>query len=105
MKLPHVIPVMSEKSYAGSTKGVYVFQVPLSLNKNEIKQAVEEQFNVTVTGIKTLVQSGKAIRFSKGKGRYPGVTNRKDTKKAYVTLKDGDSIKAFESVEAQEENK
>lgn len=105
MKIQHVIPLMSEKSYASSTSGVYVFKVPLEFNKNEIQQAIETQFEVTVTNVKTLVQSGKAIRFSRGKRRYPGTTNRKDTKKAYVTLKEGDSIKVFETTEAQEEKK
>jgi len=51
-----------------------------------------------------LVQSGKAIRFSRGKNRYPGTTNRKDTKKAYVTLAEGNSIKVFEEP-AKEEKK
>jgi len=105
MKLPHVIPVVSEKTYAQSSGGVYVFRVPLSMNKNEIKSAVEEQFEVTVTKVKTLVQDGKTIRFSRGKRRYPGTATRKDFKKAYVTLKDGDSIKVFDTEEVKEEKK
>ena len=58
---------------------------------------METQFEVKVTRIKTLVQSGKAIRFSRGKNRYPGTTTRKDSKKAYVTLAEGDSIQIFET--------
>ncbi len=105
MKLIHISPVMSEKAYASSTRNVYVFAAPLECNKNEIKAAVEAQFGVTVTNIKTLVQNGKSVRFSRGKRRYPGTTTRKDVKKAYVTLKDGDSIKVFDTEEQTEEKK
>ena len=82
-----------------------MFRVPLDLNKNEITAAIEEQFGVSVVNIKTLVQNGKAVRFSRGKRSYPGTTHRKDTKKAYVTLKDGDSIKVFDTQEQTEEKK
>ena len=105
MKLIQVTPVMSEKAYASSTRSVYVFAAPLDSNKNEIRAAVESQFGVTVTGIKTLIQDGKTVRFSRGKRRYPGTTTRKDVKKAYVTLKDGDSIKVFDTEEQTEEKK
>lgn len=90
-----VIPRATEKAYAQSQNNVYVFNVPLTANKQQIAAAVEAQFNVKVTNIKTLVQSGKAIRFSRGKNRYPGTTTRKDSKKAYVTLAAGDSIQMF----------
>lgn len=102
MKLANITPLVSEKAYANSQNGVYVFNVPLNMNKNEIKAAIEEQFEVTVTSIKTLVQDGKSVRFSRGKRRYPGTTTRKDTKKAYATLKDGDSIKVFDTQEQTE---
>ena len=92
-----VIPRATEKAYAQSQNNVYVFNVPLTANKQEITAAVETQFEVKVTRIKTLVQSGKAIRFSRGKNRYPGTTTRKDSKKAYVTLAEGDSIQIFET--------
>lgn len=99
-----VIPRATEKAYAQSQNNVYVFNVPLTANKQEIVAAVEAQFEVKVTGIKTLVQSGKAVRFSRGKNRYPGTTHRKDTKKAYVTLAEGNSIKVFDEP-AEEEKK
>ena len=99
-----VIPRATEKAYAQSQRNVYVFNVPLTANKQEIVAAVEAQFEVKVTGIKTLVQSGKAVRFSRGKNRYPGTTNRKDSKKAYVTLAEGSSIQVFEQP-AEEEKK
>lgn len=101
-----VIPRATEKAYAQSQNNVYVFNVPLTANKQQIAAAVEAQFNVKVTGIKTLVQSGKSIRFSRGKNRYPGTTNRKDSKKAYVTLAAGDSIQVFaEQTAAEAEEK
>ena len=105
MKLANITPVMSENAYGKSLANVYVFRVPLDLNKNEITAAIEEQFGVSVVNIKTLVQNGKAVRFSRGKRSYPGTTHRKDTKKAYVTLKDGDSIKVFDTQEQTEEKK
>lgn len=99
-----VTPRATEKAYAQSQANVYVFNVPLTANKQEIAEAVETQYEVKVTGIKTLVQSGKAVRFSRGKNRYPGTTNRKDSKKAYVTLAEGNSIQVFEQP-AEEETK
>ena len=105
MTLISVIPRVSEKAYAQSQNNVYVFNVPLTANKQEIAAAVEAQFEVKVERIKTLVQSGKAVRFSRGKIRYPGTTNRKDNKKAYVTLAAGSSIQVFDQPATEEEKK
>lgn len=100
-----IVPRATEKAYAQSlATNTYVFSVPLDANKQQIIAAVESQFDVKVTTIKTLVQNGKAVRFSRGKNRYPGTTNRKDSKKAYVTLAEGDSIQVFD-VPAEEEKK
>jgi len=105
MTLISIIPRATEKSYAASlASNTYIFTVPLTANKREIAEAVEAQFEVKVTGVRTLVQSGKAVRYSRGKNRYPGTTNRKDTKKAYVTLAEGDSIQVFDQP-AEEEKK
>ncbi len=98
-----VTPVTTEKAYGQSQKNVYVFKAPLTANKQQIGAAIESQYGVKVAGIKTLVQSGKAIRFSRGKNRYPGTTNRTNSKKAYVTLSEG-SISVFEQP-AEEEKK
>jgi large subunit ribosomal protein L23 len=105
MKLISVTPRATEKAYGQSQNNVYVFNVPLNANKQEIASAVETQFEVKVTGVKTLVQSGKAIRYSRGKRRYPGTTHRTDTKKAYVTLAEGSSIQVFDTAQATEEKK
>ncbi len=106
MKLISVTPRATEKAYAQVMRtNTYVFNVPLGANKQEIASAVEKQFDVKVTSIKTLVQAGKSIRFSRGKRRFPGTTNRQDTKKAYVTLAEGSSIRVFDEATEQEEEK
>jgi large subunit ribosomal protein L23 len=99
-----VTPVTTEKAYGQSQKNVYVFNVPVAANKNEILAAIETQYGVKVAAIKTLIQSGKSIRFSRGKNRYPGTTTRSDSKKAYVTLAAGSSLAIFEQP-AEEETK
>jgi len=91
-----VFPRATEKAYAQSKNNVYVFDAPVSANKQQIVAAIEAQFSVKIVGIKTLIQNGKAVRFSKGKRSQPGNTNRKDLKKAYVTLAEGNSIKVFD---------
>lgn len=100
-----VTPRATEKAYRQiSSKNTYIFDVPLTATKREIAATVAEQYSVTVKTVSTLVQSGKAVRFSRGKNRYPGKTNRKDSKKAYVVLAEGSSIQVFEEP-AKEEKK
>ena len=91
-----VTPRATEKAYAASKNNEYIFNVPLNANKNQIVEAIEANYDVKVLTIKTLVQAGKSIRFSRGKNRYPGNTKRSDSKKAYVRLADGDSIRVFD---------
>lgn len=100
-----IIPRATEKAYSQSLKNVYVFNAPMTANKQEIVAAVEAQFEVKVTNIKTLVQNGKAIRFSRGKRAQPGKTTRRDSKKAYVTLAKGDSIKVFDETPVETSDK
>jgi large subunit ribosomal protein L23 len=90
-----VFPKSTEKAYAQSKSNVYVFDAPVGANKQQISDAVETQFKVKVVSIKTLIQTGKAIRVSRGKRSQPDTVLRKDAKKAYVTLAKGDSIKIF----------
>ena len=99
-----VTPRATEKAYRLSTsQNTYIFDVPVAANKQQITDAVEAQYEVKVVSIKTAVQSGKAVRYSRGKRRYPGTTHRQDSKKAYVTLAEGNSIKVFdESTESEE---
>ncbi|PID29874.1 50S ribosomal protein L23 [Candidatus Saccharibacteria bacterium] len=104
MNIIHISPRTTEKAYQLVTRdNTYVFDVPLGANKQQITDAVESQYDVKVAAVRTLVQSGKAIRYSRGKRRYPGTTTRRDSKKAYVTLVEGNSIKVFdESTESEE---
>lgn len=103
MNLTLVTPRATEKAYRlVSAQNTYIFNVPLDANKQQIADAVEAQFDgVAVASVKTLVQNGKAVRYSRGKHRYPGTTNRKDSKKAYVTLSKG-AIKVFDTEEVKE---
>lgn len=98
-----ITPRATEKSYRLATlQNTYVFNVPLDANKQQIISAVESEYDgVKVASVKTVVQSGKAVRFSRGKNRYPGTTKRKDSKKAYVTLSEGE-IKMFATAEGEE---
>lgn len=91
-------PRMSEKAYAQSQNGVYVFMVPLRANKQTIADAVQAQFKVTVERINIVVAKGKVVRSYRKRSR--GVAGqRADQKKAYVTLKAGDKLAIFESPE------
>lgn len=88
-------PRISEKAYGQSiTKNTYVFVVPTSSSKNTVAEAVEAQFGVTVTGINILNVKGKVKRTVRKGGRQ-SLGKDIDIKKAYVTLKDGDSITVF----------
>ncbi|MBR2841430.1 50S ribosomal protein L23 [Candidatus Saccharibacteria bacterium] len=102
IKLNILEPRATEKTYAEQTKRVYVFPVDMKASKQAIAKRVEDEFNVKVTEVKTLIRKGKKTRFSKGKHAYPGITYRKDRKFAYVKLAEGNSIRVFEE---QEDNK
>ena len=82
-------PVVSEKSYALLDQNKYTFLVDPAANKTEIKIAVEKVFKVTVTGVNTINRVGKKRRTRYGTGRRP------DTKRAIVTVADGDRIDLF----------
>lgn len=94
--LINIFPRATEKAYGQAKNNVYIFDAPVSANKQQILAAVESQFEVKVVSIKTLIQNGKAVRASKGKRSQPGIAFRKDLKKAYITLAEGDSIKVFD---------
>ncbi len=82
-------PVVSEKSYGLLDEGKYTFVVAPDANKTQIKQAVEEVFRVKVTGVNTLNRQGKRRRTRFGWGKRP------DTKRAIVTVAEGESIPIF----------
>ena len=79
-------PIITEKATLASEGGAVVFEVAMDATKPEIKAAVEALFNVKVKAVNTTVTKGKVKRF---RGR-PGT--RRDVKKAYVTLVEGNTI-------------
>ena len=79
-------PIITEKATNASENGAVVFEVSMAATKPEIKRAVEELFKVKVKAVNTLIAKGKTKRF-KGK-----MGKRKDIKKAYVMLEDGNTI-------------
>lgn len=79
-------PVVTEKSTLGSEHGQVTFRVPLTATKPQIKSAVEALWNVEVKGVNTLVHKGKTKR-TKGIKAF-----RSDSKKAIVTLAEGQMI-------------
>lgn len=85
-------PIVSEKSYALLDSNVYTFQVHPSASKPEIGDAVEKIFGVRVIKVNTLNRDGKRRR-----NRRTWTTgSRPDTKRAFVTLAEGDHIDLFE---------
>jgi len=86
-------PIVSEKSYALSEKGVYLFVVPKATNKVEIRRSVEHVFNVKVVKVNTLNRPGKRKRNRK----KPTFGHRPSTKRAFVTLAPGQTIPLFET--------
>ena len=99
VKLHLLEPRATEKTYLEQAKRTYVFPVKPGMSKQEIARLVAKEFNVTVVDVRTLIRNGKKMKFSKGKHAYPGITHHQDKKFAYVTLKEGDSIKVFEEPE------
>jgi large subunit ribosomal protein L23 len=85
-------PVVSEKSYNLLDEGAYTFKVHTEANKIEIRQAVEAIFDVKVLKVTTANRKGKRKRNRRALtfGRRP------DTKRAIVTLVEGDRIDLFE---------
>ena len=86
-------PVVSEKSYALLETNQYTFIVHPSASKPEISDAVESIFDVTVLKVNTLNRQGKKTR----NRRTGKVGSKSSTKRAIVTLAEGDSIDLFES--------
>ena len=86
-------PVVSEKSYNLLDEGAYTFKVHPDANKIQIRQAVESIFDVRVLKVTTANRQGKRKRNRRALtfGRRP------DTKRAIVTLVEGDTIDLFES--------
>lgn len=79
-------PVITEKATMGSQHNQVTFRVPLDANKTIIRDAVQSVFKVKVTGVNTSTHKGK-MKVFKGRRALRG-----DTKKAIVTLAEGQTI-------------
>jgi large subunit ribosomal protein L23 len=84
-----VRPVISEKSYGLLDDNKYTFIVAPDANKTQIKIAIEQIFNVRVVGVNTINRQGKRKRTRFGYGRRP------NTRRAIVSLAEGDRIEIF----------
>ena len=87
-------PIVSEKSYAASVRGSYTFRVHNDAHKTQIRQAVEELFQVRVQAVNVIKVQPKPKRRGLIRGQKPG------WKKAIVQLREGDSIEIFEGAQA-----
>jgi large subunit ribosomal protein L23 len=79
-------PVITEKATMASEANAVVFEVAMDATKPAIKDAVEGLFGVKVKAVNTTITKGKTKRFRGIRGK------RKDVKKAYVTLEEGNTI-------------
>ncbi|PYP42120.1 MAG: 50S ribosomal protein L23 [Gemmatimonadetes bacterium] len=86
-----VRPLITEKSSAAyQTRKEYAFEVHPEANKYQIREALEKQFGVHVTAVRTMQMRRAEVT----RGRIRGATGR--WKKAVVTLKEGESLPIFE---------
>jgi large subunit ribosomal protein L23 len=85
-------PVVSEKSYVLSAADRYTFRVHADAHKTQIRQAVEELFDVHVVEVRTLSVKSKPKR----RGSTSGRTRR--WKKAIVQVRAGESIPVFQGL-------
>ena len=86
-------PVVSEKSYSLIGDRKYSFRVHKDAHKTQIRQAVEELFNVHVEGVNISQVRPKPKRRGMSRGVRPG------WKKAIVQLREGDTIEIFEGAQ------
>lgn len=89
-----IAPVVSEKSYGLLDENKYTFLVRKDANKTEIKLAIEELFKVKVLNVNTSNRIGKKYRTRYGAGSRP------DSKRAIVSLAQGDRIDIFNAPNA-----
>jgi len=86
-------PVVSEKSYSLIETDKYVFKVHKDAHKTQIRQAVEQMFDVHVLSVNVSTVPSKPKRRGATKGRRPG------WKKAIVQLRQGESIEFFQGAQ------
>jgi large subunit ribosomal protein L23 len=86
-------PVVSEKSYSLIEDGKYSFRIHPQAHKTQVRQAVEELFDVTVERVNIVKVQAKPKRRGLSKGVKPG------WKKAVVQLREGDTIEIFQGAQ------
>ena len=89
-------PVLSEKSHMLSHSRTYMFEVPLSANKQEVARAVEAQYEVGVTSVRLAHRQGK-VKGAWQRKRRNVMGSTSERKRAYVSLKEGDNLPFFEA--------
>ena len=87
-------PVVSEKSYVLSAANRYTFRVHPNAHKTQIRQAIQDLFDVNVVDVRTISVKSKPKR----RGTVSGRT--RVWKKAIVQLRDGESIPIFHGLAA-----
>jgi large subunit ribosomal protein L23 len=90
-------PVVSEKSYVLASANKYTFRVHPDAHKTQIRQAVEQLFEVTVVDVRTMSVKSKPKRRGWTSGRT------RQWKKAIVEVREGDSIPIFQGLAGLEE--
>ena len=86
-------PVISEKSYEQITQNKYTFKVHQDAHKTQVRQAVEELFDVTVVSVNILKVQPKPKRRGTRRGVRPG------WKKAVVQIRKGEEIEIFKGAQ------
>ena len=89
-------PVVSEKTFVLAETGKYTFRVHDRAHKTQIRQAIEELFDVKVVEVRTASVKSKPKR----RGNIAGRTRR--WKKAIVQVREGDTIPIFQGLEGSE---
>jgi large subunit ribosomal protein L23 len=90
-------PVVSEKTYVLATADKYTFRVHPDAHKTQIRQAVEQLFDVRVVDVRTMSVKSKPKRRGLTSGRT------RQWKKAIVQVREGDSIPIFQGLQGLEE--
>ena len=88
-----IAPVLSEKSYRGIEDGKYSFRVHQDAHKTQVRQAVEQLFEVKVERVNIVKVQPKPKRRGLSRGKRPG------WKKAIVQLREGNTIEIFEGAQ------
>ena len=88
-----ITPVVSEKSYGQIVQNRYTFKVHKDAHKTQVRQAVEQLFDVSVLAVNIVKVQPKPKRRGVTRGTRPG------WKKAIVQLQPGDSIEIFEGAQ------